>query len=105
MRLNKAKEILCDKEQRKKYDFWRRSGLAIPFDAWLKTDKFNRMSFHWAPKPKKEKMIESCHKESGICKCMEAAKLVYREFTIISPWLILIKKGLSHFSLEIFGFV
>lgn len=67
IRLNKAKEILCDKEQRKKYDFWRRSGLAIPFDAWLKTDKFNRMSFHWAPKPKKEKMIESCHKESGIC--------------------------------------
>ena len=42
MRLNKAKEILCDKEQRKKYDFWRRSGLAIPFDAWLKTDKLNQ---------------------------------------------------------------
>ncbi|CAB4009520.1 Hypothetical predicted protein, partial [Paramuricea clavata] len=60
LRLTKAKEILCDKKKRQQYDSWRRSGLDISFDVWLKTDQSNHMSMHWAPHPKKKKMIENC---------------------------------------------
>ena len=64
-RLAKAKEILCDKKKRKQYDSWRRSGLDISFDLWLKTEQTNHVSMHWAPVPKKKKMIESCESSVG----------------------------------------
>ena len=66
--MTKAKEILCDKKKRKQYDSWRRSGLDISFDLWLKTDQTNHVSMHWAPIPKKKKMIESCEAYVGKIK-------------------------------------
>ncbi|XP_065056018.1 dnaJ homolog subfamily C member 12-like isoform X2 [Rhopilema esculentum] len=52
-----AYEILSNEESRRKYDHWRRSGLAIPFKRWLKLNDATRKTLHWALKPKTQLMI------------------------------------------------
>jgi DnaJ-class molecular chaperone len=32
--LQEAKEVLCDNVQRKQYDYWRNSHIAVPWKAW-----------------------------------------------------------------------
>ena len=64
-RLTEAKDILCNKAQRKNYDSWRHSGIDVPFKTWLLTVTDTHLSFHWAPEPKKEKMLESSDRKTG----------------------------------------
>lgn len=33
-KLQEAKEVLCNETKRKNYDFWKRSGITIPFHDW-----------------------------------------------------------------------
>ncbi|XP_065845729.1 dnaJ homolog subfamily C member 12-like [Oscarella lobularis] len=61
MRLQNARDVLSDPEKRKKYDLWRRSGLDVPFSAWLE-GRMER-SMHWAYEPKKKRTIEEASHE------------------------------------------
>jgi len=63
-RLKWAYDILSNIETRKKYDFWRRSDLAITFKAWLKLDDSSRCSLHWAAKPKKRLMLPDASQQA-----------------------------------------
>ena len=57
-RLQNARNILCDEESRKKYDFWRKSGIAVPYDQWIELSGAAHSSLHWAAKPRKELMLD-----------------------------------------------
>ncbi|PFX33924.1 DnaJ-like subfamily C member 12 [Stylophora pistillata] len=57
-RLQNARSILCDEESRKKYDFWRRSGIAVPYGQWIGLSGAVHTSLHWAAKPRKELMLD-----------------------------------------------
>ncbi|KAJ7392635.1 DnaJ sub C member 12 [Desmophyllum pertusum] len=57
-RLQSARNILCNEESRKKYDFWRRSGIAVPYEQWVGLSGAGHASLHWAAKPRKELMLD-----------------------------------------------
>ncbi|XP_072050824.1 dnaJ homolog subfamily C member 12-like [Amphiura filiformis] len=57
-KLQRARDVLTDEKKRNEYDFWRRSGLAVPYDTWISMKDSMHTSLHWAVKAKKEPMIE-----------------------------------------------
>lgn len=57
-KLQEAKEVLCDETQRKNYDLWKRSGIAMTFQDWQALKDSVKTSMHWALKTKKEPMLE-----------------------------------------------
>ena len=57
-RLQYARNVLCNDESRKKYDFWRRSGIAVPYEQWVELSGAVHTSLHWAAKPRKELMLD-----------------------------------------------
>lgn len=63
-KLQQAKDILTNEESRSHYDYWHRSGIAIPFHQWDALSESVKMSMHWAVKNKKEPMIEASTSET-----------------------------------------
>ncbi|XP_036590059.1 dnaJ homolog subfamily C member 12 [Trichosurus vulpecula] len=57
-KLQKAKDILTNKESRDHYDYWKRSRIPIPFHQWEALSSSVKTSMHWAVRSKKEKMLE-----------------------------------------------
>ncbi|XP_003223726.1 dnaJ homolog subfamily C member 12 [Anolis carolinensis] len=57
--LQQAKEILTNEDSRVRYDYWRRSKIAIPFQQWEALSNSIKTSMHWAVKGKKEPMLEA----------------------------------------------
>ncbi|XP_060097106.1 dnaJ homolog subfamily C member 12 [Heteronotia binoei] len=71
-KLQHAKEILSNEDSRARYDYWRRSKLAIPFQQWEALNGSIKTSMHWAVKGKKEPMLEAPdlnlnHKKTNEC--------------------------------------
>ncbi|XP_078079771.1 dnaJ homolog subfamily C member 12 [Mustelus asterias] len=64
-KLQQAKETLTNEEHRSRYDHWRRSGIAIPFQQWEALGNNVKMSMHWAVRSKKEPMLEAPTLQSG----------------------------------------
>lgn len=58
-KLQHAKEILSNEDSRARYDYWRRSKIAIPFQQWEALNDSIKTSMHWAVKGKKEPMLEA----------------------------------------------
>ncbi|KAF7247194.1 hypothetical protein EYD10_06628 [Varanus komodoensis] len=58
-KLQHAKEILTNEESRDRYDYWRRSKIAIPFQQWEALNDSVKTSMHWAVRGKKEPMLEA----------------------------------------------
>ncbi|XP_041116373.1 dnaJ homolog subfamily C member 12 [Polyodon spathula] len=58
-KLQQAKEILKNEDSRARYDYWRRSRIAIPFRDWEALSDTVKASMHWAVKSKKEPMLEA----------------------------------------------
>ncbi|XP_048194826.1 dnaJ homolog subfamily C member 12 isoform X2 [Perognathus longimembris pacificus] len=56
-KLQKAKEILTNEESRARYDHWRRSQVAMPFQQWEALADSVKMSMHWAVRGKKDLML------------------------------------------------
>lgn len=46
-KLQKAKEVLTDAENRKQYDKWLDSGISLPFDKWTNVSRNVHTSLHW----------------------------------------------------------
>ncbi|KAF6108283.1 DnaJ heat shock protein family (Hsp40) member C12 [Phyllostomus discolor] len=57
-KLQKAKEILTNEESRARYDHWRRSQIAMPFQQWEALSDSVKTSMHWAVRGKKDLMLE-----------------------------------------------
>ncbi|XP_026851351.1 dnaJ homolog subfamily C member 12 [Electrophorus electricus] len=57
-KLQEAKEVLTDETKRKKYDFWLRSRITVPFSEWQALSDSVKTSIHWAVRTKKEQMLE-----------------------------------------------
>ncbi|XP_004632092.2 dnaJ homolog subfamily C member 12 [Octodon degus] len=57
-KLQKAKEILADEDSRARYDRWRRSRVAVPFEQWEALAGCMQASMHWAVRSKKDLMLE-----------------------------------------------
>lgn len=57
-KLQKAKEVLADEDSRARYDRWRRSQVAVPFEQWEALADCMQASMHWAVKSKKDLMLE-----------------------------------------------
>lgn len=57
-RLKQARNTLCNEESREKYDKWRKSGIAVPYEQWLELSGAVHTSLHWAAKPRKELMLD-----------------------------------------------
>lgn len=57
-RLQKARNVLCNEDSRRRYDFWRRSGIAVPYEQWVELSGAVHTSLHWAAKPRKELMLD-----------------------------------------------
>ncbi|XP_013411413.1 dnaJ homolog subfamily C member 12 [Lingula anatina] len=55
-KLQRAKETLTNDDTRQKYDLWRRSGLAIPYEQWASLRDTVHTSMHWMD-AKKEAML------------------------------------------------
>ncbi|KAM8738993.1 dnaJ homolog subfamily C member 12 [Acanthopagrus schlegelii] len=62
-KLQEAKEVLCNETKRKNYDFWKRSGVTIPFHDWQALNDSVKTSMHWAVRNKKEPMLEASEAE------------------------------------------
>ncbi|KAJ6661565.1 hypothetical protein lerEdw1_013804 [Lerista edwardsae] len=58
-KLQQAKEILANEDSRARYDHWRRSNIAIPFQQWEALSNSVKTSMHWAVRSKKEPMLEA----------------------------------------------
>ncbi|KAJ7324278.1 hypothetical protein JRQ81_017298 [Phrynocephalus forsythii] len=58
-KLQQAKEILTNEDSRARYDYWRRSKIAIPFQQWEALSDSIKTSMHWAIRGKKEPMLEA----------------------------------------------
>ncbi|XP_022105822.1 dnaJ homolog subfamily C member 12-like [Acanthaster planci] len=56
--LQRARDILTDDKRRQEYDFWRRSGIAVPYSSWISMKDAMHTSMHWAVKKKKDLMLE-----------------------------------------------
>lgn len=59
-KLQKAKEILTNEESRARYDHWRRSQIAMPFQQWEALSDSVKTSMHWAVRGKKDLMLGEC---------------------------------------------
>ncbi|XP_045147423.1 dnaJ homolog subfamily C member 12 isoform X2 [Echinops telfairi] len=57
-KLHKAKEVLTNEESRARYDHWRRSQMAVPFQQWEALSDSVKTSMHWAVRGKKDLMLE-----------------------------------------------
>ncbi|KAL5019397.1 hypothetical protein ScPMuIL_005119 [Solemya velum] len=57
--LQRAKDVLTDPTERKKYDQWRNSGIAISYSDWCAHRSAIHTSMHWATK-KTKPMLNSC---------------------------------------------
>lgn len=57
-KLQKAKEVLTNKESRARYDQWRRSQVSMPFQQWEALSDSVKTSMHWAVRGKKDLMLE-----------------------------------------------
>ncbi|XP_055969455.1 dnaJ homolog subfamily C member 12 [Sorex fumeus] len=57
-KLQKAKEVLTNEESRARYDHWRRSQIAMPFQQWEALSDSVKTSMHWAVRGKKDLMLE-----------------------------------------------
>ncbi|XP_004617152.1 dnaJ homolog subfamily C member 12 [Sorex araneus] len=57
-KLQKAKEVLTNEESRARYDHWRRSQMAMPFQQWEALSDSVKTSMHWAVRGKKDLMLE-----------------------------------------------
>uniref|UniRef100_A0A8C3YVH6 DnaJ heat shock protein family (Hsp40) member C12 n=1 Tax=Catagonus wagneri TaxID=51154 RepID=A0A8C3YVH6_9CETA len=57
-KLQKAKEILTNEASRARYDHWRRSQMAMPFQQWEALSDSVKTSMHWAVRGKKDLMLE-----------------------------------------------
>ena len=50
-KLQRARDVLTDDKKRQEYDFWRRSGVAVPYDTWMSMkDSMHTVSKYWAPR-------------------------------------------------------
>ncbi|XP_063163624.1 dnaJ homolog subfamily C member 12 [Candoia aspera] len=58
-KLQRAKEILSSEDSRARYDYWRRSKIAIPFQQWEALSSSMKTSMHWAVRDKKEPMLDA----------------------------------------------
>ncbi|XP_066304939.1 dnaJ homolog subfamily C member 12-like isoform X2 [Branchiostoma lanceolatum] len=58
-RLQQAREVLVNEESRAKYDHWRRSGIAMPYQQWVSMGKSVHTSMHWAMTTKKDPMLDN----------------------------------------------
>ncbi|XP_058044595.1 dnaJ homolog subfamily C member 12 [Ahaetulla prasina] len=58
-KLQHAKEILSNEDSRARYDYWRRSKIAIPFQQWEALSNSMKTSMHWAVRDKKEPMLDA----------------------------------------------
>ncbi|XP_060781316.1 dnaJ homolog subfamily C member 12 isoform X2 [Neoarius graeffei] len=58
-KLQQAKDILIDETKRRKYDYWLRSGITVPFSEWQALSDTVKISMHWALKSKKEPMLKA----------------------------------------------
>ncbi|XP_019394023.1 PREDICTED: dnaJ homolog subfamily C member 12 [Crocodylus porosus] len=58
-KLQQAKEILTNEESRARYDYWRQSKIAIPFQQWEALSDSIKTSMHWAVTNKKDQMLEA----------------------------------------------
>ncbi|KAM3835759.1 dnaJ homolog subfamily C member 12 isoform 2-T2 [Vipera latastei] len=58
-KLQRAKEILSNEDSRARYDYWRRSKIAIPFQQWEALSNSMKTSMHWAVRDKKEPMLDA----------------------------------------------
>ncbi|KAK7113370.1 dnaJ homolog subfamily C member 12-like [Littorina saxatilis] len=56
-RLSKAKETLTNPDTRAKYDKWRRSGIAMSYDAWCGMRDSVHTSMHWATKAPQPQIV------------------------------------------------
>ncbi|XP_049646462.1 dnaJ homolog subfamily C member 12 [Suncus etruscus] len=57
-KLQKAKETLTSEESRARYDLWRRSQVAMPFQQWETFKDSVKTSMHWTVRGKKDLMLE-----------------------------------------------
>lgn len=57
-KLQQAKEVLTNEESRARYDHWRRSQVAMPFQQWEALSDSVKTSMHWAVRSKKDRMLE-----------------------------------------------
>ncbi|CAH3174592.1 unnamed protein product [Porites evermanni] len=70
-RLKQARNTLCNEEGRKKYDKWRKSGIAVPYEQWLELSGAVHTSLHWAAKPRKELMLDwKKSEEKNLDECL-----------------------------------
>ncbi|XP_058241631.1 dnaJ homolog subfamily C member 12 [Hemibagrus wyckioides] len=58
-KLQQAKDILTDETKRRKYDYWLRSSITVPFSEWQALSDSVKISMHWALKSKKKPMLKS----------------------------------------------
>ncbi|XP_076830030.1 dnaJ homolog subfamily C member 12 [Brachyhypopomus gauderio] len=58
-KLQEAKEVLTNETKRKKYDFWLRSRITMPFSKWQALSDSVKTSMHWAVRAKKKPMLEA----------------------------------------------
>ncbi|XP_043792670.1 J domain-containing protein isoform X1 [Apis laboriosa] len=63
--LKHAKEVLCDPEQRSKYDKWRHSGIAISYKQWLGLKDSVHQSMHWSTPKTKDRMLQDGSEEGA----------------------------------------
>jgi len=56
-KIQEAKNILLNSEDRKKYDKWLNASLSIPFDRWLRLSKNGHTSVHWINKRSQKPML------------------------------------------------
>ncbi|XP_071808355.1 dnaJ homolog subfamily C member 12-like isoform X1 [Asterias amurensis] len=64
-KLQRARDILTDEKKRKEYDYWRRSGLAVPYTSWIAMKDTMHTSMHWAVRQKKDLMLENQQEGAG----------------------------------------
>ncbi|KAI5611801.1 dnaJ-like subfamily C member 12, partial [Silurus asotus] len=58
-KLQQAKDILTDETKRRKYDYWLRSSISVPFSEWQALSDTVKVSMHWALKSKKKPMLKA----------------------------------------------
>ncbi|XP_063445299.1 dnaJ homolog subfamily C member 12-like [Mytilus trossulus] len=56
--LQRAKDVLCDEEKRKRYDQWKNAGISMSFSQWCSLRDSVQTSMHWGS-VKTKPMIEN----------------------------------------------
>lgn len=57
--IQRAKDVLANPEQRKKYDKWRNSGVAMNFEDWSNLSANVHSSMHWMNSKRSDPMIKN----------------------------------------------